>query len=362
MFNPSRLTLARELRGLTKKVLSERTGITSRSISNFENKLDYYPSDETVFSFSKELAFPVSFFYSDDLDQPTPATASFRSMKSMSASRQKTVLTVGAIGFALDRFLNSHFNQPAADLPDLTGESPEVAAASLRHHWGLGEHPIKNVMRLLEAKGVRIYSIGDQPKEVSAYSIWHDGLPFIFTNTQKSAEHARFTMCHELGHLLLHRNENDSFEDPRRIEQEADQFASSMLMPKNDILAHCPRIATRTSLINAKKRWGVSAAALAFRLHKAGLLTDWHYRMLCIEMSKNGDRTSEPEGMPNETSDRLRQMMSALSSEGVTRRIIGEALDVFPDVIDMLLFGIVPTAIEGGGRTSAKERPKLRIV
>ncbi|WP_244909293.1 helix-turn-helix domain-containing protein [Nitrospirillum viridazoti] len=342
--------------------MAEKTGLTARSISNFENQLDFSPSDETLQLLAETLRFPVSFFLADTLDQPTSDTASFRAMKSMSAARQHSVLAMGAFGFALDKWIDIQFEQPTADVPLMPSELPDVAALSLRHHWGLGEQPIKNVLKLLEAKGIRIYSLGNQPREVSAYALWHDGVPFVFLNYTKSAEHIRFALAHELAHLVLHRDIDPNDADARQIEREADRFASAFLMPHRDILAHAMRTPSRATLIQAKKRWGVSVTALAYRLHQLEFITDWHYRNLCIEMSKKGDRTHEPAGLPHETSSRLEKVFSALREDRISRAQIAENLHIFPSDLDELLFGLVPTVWQGEASVSSPSRAHLRVV
>jgi Zn-dependent peptidase ImmA (M78 family)/transcriptional regulator with XRE-family HTH domain len=362
MFNPTRLTLARELRGLTKRTLAEQTGLTVRSVSNFENKLDFSPSNETLALISGVLGFPVSFFIGDNLDQPTANTASFRALKSMNASRQHSVLAMGALAFSLDRWIDARFEQPSPDLPVMPTDDPDIAAVSLRHHWGLGELPVKNMIRLLEAKGVRIYSLGKQPREVSAYALWYDGLPFIFLNNSMSAEHVRFALAHEVAHLILHRDINPNEADARQIEKEADRFASSFLMPLRDVLANAPRLASRPSLIQLKKRWGVSVMAMAYRLHHLDLISDWHYRNLCIELSQKGDRSREPSGLPHETSMRLGKVFTALRDEGVTRADISKLLDIYPEDLDALLFGLVTTVIESNVVARTPSRAQLRVI
>jgi len=99
----------------------------------------------------------------------------------------------------LNDWVESRFDLPAPDLPDLRDEEPEVAASVLRQHWGLGERPIKNMVHLLESKGVRVYSLAENSVEVDAFALWHSKTPFVFLNTLKSAEHGRFDAAHELG-------------------------------------------------------------------------------------------------------------------------------------------------------------------
>jgi Zn-dependent peptidase ImmA (M78 family) len=161
-------------------------------------------------------------------------------------------------------WVESRFDLPAPDLLDLRDEQPEVAALVLRQHWGLGERPIKNMVHLLEAKGIRVYSLAENSVEVDAFALWHSKTPFVFLNTLKSAEHGRFDAAHELGHLVLHRHSGPQIPD---AEKQANAFASAFLTPRASVLARAPRMATLRNLIQLKKQWIVSVAALTYRLH-----------------------------------------------------------------------------------------------
>ncbi|MEK2654790.1 ImmA/IrrE family metallo-endopeptidase [Pseudomonas aeruginosa] len=49
--------------------------------------------------------------------------------------------------------------------------------------------------------------MAEETSQVNAFSCWRRGVtPFVFLNTQKSAEASRFDAAHELGHLVLHRH------------------------------------------------------------------------------------------------------------------------------------------------------------
>ena len=190
MFNPARLTLARKRRGLTKTGLAEEISVELRSVTAFEAG-EYPPSGETLSRIQTTLNFPMDFFYGDDLDEPTPDVASFRAMSKMTASQRDMALGEGAIALYLNRWLESKFELPQSDLQDLSREpSPEAAADSLRRYWGIGELPIRNMIHLLEFKGVRVFSLSIAAREVDAFSMWKETTPFIFLNTQKSSEHA----------------------------------------------------------------------------------------------------------------------------------------------------------------------------
>ncbi len=133
-------------------------------------------------------------------------------------------------------------------------------------------------------------------------------------------------------------------------------------MPKEMVRAHVPRGATRPDLIAAKHIWHVSLAALANRSHRVGLISDWQYRGLCIEMGQRGDRTKEPDPMPvRETSQVLAKVFAALREEGTTRSVIARELAISQADLDELIFGLLLLAVDGSGSGGAPG-PRLKLV
>lgn len=336
MFNRTRLTLARKRRGLTKKSLAQLVGLDSRSITGFEAG-EFAPSGETLQLLAKQLDFPVEFFAGDDLEEPRPEGASFRSMSRITASQRNAALSAGALAFLISDYVDARFDLPAPDLLDLRDETPTAAVEYLRQHWGIGERPIKNMIHLLEAKGVRVFSLTENFREVDAYSLWKDGRPFIFLNTMKSAEHSRFDAAHELAHLVLHRH--GELGGPF-AEKQTNEFAAAFLMPKARVRAASPIVPTINHLIDLKKIWGVSVTALAVRLHRLGLLSQWHYECLCIEIQRRGFRLNEPDPAPRETSQVWGKVFTSLKEDGITKSQLAKDLAISTREIEMLVFGL----------------------
>lgn len=343
---------------MNKTILAERIGVEPRAVLAYEAG-EYAPKDDVLARVSHELRFPVEFFFGPDLHEPAAETVSFRSMSRMSAAQRYAALGAGAIAFMLNDWIEEKFQLPVPDVLDLRDEEPEAAAGMLRQHWGLGERSIKNMVHLLEAKGVRVYSLMERNVEVDAFSLWRQCTPFVFLNTQKSAEQSRFDAAHELGHLVLHRHGGPRGQE---AERQAHAFASAFLMPRGSVLALAPRLATLAHVIKLKKHWIVSAAALVVRLHAVGLLTDWHYRTLCIEISQRGFRKKEPEGAPREQSEIIEKVLTALRAEGMSKSDIANALNIDVEELDSLVFGLVITALGGGGVTRTPRRGQLRVV
>ncbi|HXU19850.1 MAG TPA: ImmA/IrrE family metallo-endopeptidase [Verrucomicrobiae bacterium] len=360
MFNPNRLSVARKRQGLTKTDLAKRARVDLRSVTAYEAGV-YPPKLETAESLAAATKFPLEFLYGDDLDEPQPDTASFRAMSKMTATQRDMALSQGTIALHLSRWLETRFELPELDLPDLSREdSPEAAADSLRRHWGIGELPVRNMIHLLEAKGVRIFSLAINAREVDAFSLWKDITPFVFLNGNKSSEHSRYDAAHELGHLVLHRHGTPQGRDSER---EADRFASTFLMPTSSIIAHAMRNPSLPDLIKLKVIWIVSVAALNRRLYSAGMISDWQYRTLCIEIAKRGYRKHEPREAPREMSHILPSVFGALYEDGIGRADVAKALKIPRSELEQLMFGLTMTSIDGGrNQTGSPVKAKLTVV
>src|SRR5215475_14680964 len=153
MFSYRRLCLARQRRRLTAKALAEAAGVSYVTISRLENG-ENPPDEGTVTKLAQALSYPLKFFFQDDPESLDVNAVSFRSLSKMSAKERDAALAAGIIGLEVAAWIEERFILPKPDLLDLSYETdPEVAAKSLRQYWGIGEKPIGNMLRLLEAKG-----------------------------------------------------------------------------------------------------------------------------------------------------------------------------------------------------------------
>lgn len=378
MFFSSRLTVARQRRGWSKSELAQRAGVTPRTIGAWESDGSdrVCPSDDSLALLARVLQFPMNFFTAGEIDELSPDSASFRALSSITAAQRHAALAAGALAIEFSQWLDRRLELPAVDVLDLRGADPEAAAVAVRQHWAIGEKPIGNLVHLLEASGVRVFSLAEQCHEVDAFSLWRNGTPFVFLNTQKTPEHSRFDAAHELGHLVLHRHGHGGCDgapetqvEPdvkrgRKAEDEANAFASALLMPRTTLLAVTPRIPTLAKLIEIKQMWRVSLAALIHRLHRLRVLNDWQYRNLCIEISRHGYRDREPHGIAErETSQVLAMAFAELRRDnGMTRSDIARALHLPASELESLIFGLALAAVDGGASVTSQARGQLRLV
>ncbi|MFD3950186.1 helix-turn-helix domain-containing protein [Streptomyces albidoflavus] len=365
MFTPERLVLARKRRRMTQAALAAASGLSPQSINAFE-KHRKEPSAETLASLAWLLRFPPSFFAAPPAPEMQLDAVSFRAPTKMSALERDATLSSGAIAASLNTWLERRFRLPPPHVPTYPHLQPEQAAEQVRSAWGLGEGPVPNLVHLLEANGVRVFSLAPDCLEADAFSLIQSGTPYVFLNTRKTGERGRFDAAHELGHLVLHTEHRVA--GGRGGEPEANAFASAFLMPRAGVVAQQLTNASVERILSAKRRWGVSAMALAYRLKDLGLLSEWRHTQTVKKLAQMGYRTAEPHSLlARESSQLLAKVFDALRAKGMSAADVAEQMDIHPDDLNDYVFGLVPVSLDGGRQDeqhtpTPPARPGLRLV
>ncbi|TJZ94587.1 ImmA/IrrE family metallo-endopeptidase [Actinacidiphila oryziradicis] len=191
-------------------------------------------------------------------------------------------------------------------------DTPQEAAETLREDWGVGPGPIEDLVQLIEAAGALVVVRDLATTELDAVSQWvPGGRPLFLLNSHAPPDRFRFSLAHELGHVVMHTQPGEG----RRQEDEADHFAAELLMPYATIRDELKQGVDIPRLLELKARWGVSMAALIRRASSLNVITDWQYRNLMVEMSALGYRTTEPGVVPRETPQRLAQVVTRLEQQ-----------------------------------------------
>lgn len=359
-FNPSRLTLARQSFGWTKTKLSDEVGITPRRLADYENRGDT-PPPETRELLATALKVREDFFFSSE--PPVPENPSFRSLRSMSAGVRDMALAAASMTIEVSNWISNQFDLEPVSLPsDLAGADPSLAADLLRQRWTIGLQPAPNLVHLAELMGVRVFALSVQARSLDAFSFWNGDTPYIFVNARGTAERRRWDVAHELGHLLLHAGSHHLPSDRGR-EDEADAFASALLLPTEGLRRNPVRARRLDEIREYKLHWKVSAVALIRALHRLGYLTDWEYRNLAIEASKANLRRAEDD-IPVETSPVLSMVLTELRIRGLGPQHIANELHLRPADVRNMFHSLAPVAVGDDGDHAPTGRPErhLRIV
>jgi len=288
--NPEMLLLARESRGITQSQLAEKINVSQAAISKaekFSNKI----SEQLLSDISRELKYPISFFYQNGKRFST--TNPFHRKKQ--SIPQKTLDKIEAIAnikrIHIEKLLESieieSTSIPYVDKDEYS--SIEDIALHVRQLLRLPRGPIENITSIIENFGIPVILCDFYTDKIDGFTISNILTNIIFVNINMPWCRIRFTLAHELGHIILNHTPELGIED------EANQFASSFLMPKNDIYKDFlgERI-TLERIASLKPYWKVSMQSLIYRAKSLNLIDDKIYQNLWITLNKLGYKKREP--------------------------------------------------------------------
>lgn len=302
MYQLDRIKAAQNLRGFSHSKTAENLDIPLATLKKYLSGERTLPHDFWKKA-SQFFNVPLSYFDVKNSTSFSMSEVNFRARARIKASYSNSI----AEYISLAESINSYFSRNVKNLPIFnilddynldpdSDDSPEITALRIRSEWGLGIQPINNIISLLELKGIKIFSLPLNVREVDALSISLDGQPFILLDTYKSAERTRFDAAHELAHIFLHiydiQTPNDEI-DYKKRESEADRFASCFLMPDESFLQLAPKEMSIGNMIKYKSYWRVSLQAINYKAHKLNLLTDWVYRSNCMKINSLGYHKNE---------------------------------------------------------------------
>lgn len=282
-FDGNRLQVARRLRKYTKVQLAEAVGVTTTAIAQYEKNLNR-PSQAVANELALFLGLPRQFFGAGRPVNRLPAAeAHFRSLRSTTSAAREQALAFGELTLALVDLMSGYVDLPPVNLPELDLPSElsttviREAAQATRAHWGYPTGPLPSVVELLEANGIITVRLpGDVDRKVSAFSTFAGERPLVVLALgREDRARSRFDAAHEVGHLVLH---PDSEPGSKIVENQANVFASELLMPAAEIIDQLPRRIDWTRFHDLKRTWGVSLKALVYRAHTLGVMSDATYR------------------------------------------------------------------------------------
>jgi len=305
VFNGQNLKLARLYNGLTINELANKINISSQAESQYElGRIT--PQFDNLKKLSDALNFPISFFFQKSMSSVKTGSSYFRSLMKTSKKYRDEQITKIRFLAELYTVLAEYIEFPKVDLPENIEETkiPELSAQKLREYWNLGDKPIKNMVTLLESKGLIITSFETATNDIDAFSqyfgINEQPLYIIaFSDNKSSAARINFDLAHELGHIVLHEwsedNENISREEFKQQEKEANAFAAAFLLPKDKFTADLKFMPSEYGhYIELKKKWHVSIGAMLHRACELEIITQNQYQYNLRIMNSRNERVNEP--------------------------------------------------------------------
>ena len=293
--NPRTITIAMIARGFTQQSLAEQLEVTQGALSKWINGNNAVPID-VLDKISDILGYPNNFFYEDVRVLP----------RSMAYYRRKSNVSQGELNkIHYDLYIQKHALKKLLEFIDLPNNvpylnpdqfgTPQNIAQMVRQRWKMPRGPVSNLMNYAESAGIIVLWVDgidiDQYKGQVLPD--EDGLPIIALNKNMPADLQRFTLGHEIGHLVMHFADfiPETDIDP---ESSAHKFSAELLMPKTDIL---PDLAEGTSfqrLASLKPYWKTSISSIVRRAKDLEVINQQRYTSLNVQLSTQGMRKNEP--------------------------------------------------------------------
>ena len=333
-----RLRIVRKAQGLALRDLAKKIDgrVTPQAISLYERDASM-PSSSVLTALADALDVPAAYLAGHQ--EIKLKFGQFRTKRPMNM-RERGQLEAQILD-RLDRYLSVEqlLGMPRADwdkprsapypvLTELSGA--ERAAQAVRDSWGLGSDPIPNLAELLEDRGVKVFmtdlavqvdGLLAQVERLAATTI-----PVIVVRRMKWGDRQRFTMAHELGHLLM------SVDSRLNPEEAAHRFAGTFLMPAEALWAAMGKHRTSVyvrELLDIKRLFGVSVQALTHRCRALGIIDSRQFHRLQAEFEARGWSVApfeEPFPVPSEGVFRFERLCLRALAEGAVGTMEGAQL------------------------------------
>jgi len=346
-FNADLLQVARLAASLNQTSLSKQLGVAQNTLSRWESGIRE-PSEDEINRIADALGRPVSFFYRTE--RPLAVDAALMFHRKRAKTKQSTLQTLHA-KLNVTRLAIASLLKQLADwevrfhrMPIEDFSSAAEVAKLLRASWQVKAGPIRNLVEMVEAAGGIVIRFDFGTQDIDAVGWWPwDTPPLMFLNSSAPADRVRFSLAHELGHLIMHEVPSTT------MESEADLFASEFLVPQASARTELRDIKP-AKLWQLKQRWRVSGQCLVRRASDAGTIDERRYKSLMCYFSKQGWRKVEPYPIDAESSSTLTRILGAFTSDlGYSHVELRELMGVTDDEL-ATLFSVVPN------------RPRLRLI
>lgn len=345
----TRLRQARELLGWPQAQLAELTGIPAAQLSQYESGRKH-PSQDRLAAIGDALGFGAEWLRRPQIDGLPEGTVRFRKAAASTQRHSRQVRERLQVVYELVTELSAGVKLPEVTLPMLPAPANDTevfaAAAACRAAMGLpASGPVKNLTRALERSGTIVIGLPAVLEGHDGASIWSEVMtrPVVGCRSGLPGDRRRFTVAHELGHLVCHSRSSPT---AAVAEEQAHRFAAGFLVPPVDAYDDLAGPLTLTRLAGLKARWGVSIQALIQHAWRLGIIDDGRRRSLYQQLSARGWRTQEPVHVDEEIPRLFDQVLNLHYGAPAPLRQVAQRFGLPPHLVREFLGG--PTPAEPG--------------
>lgn len=295
-----RLKRAREAAGLNQRELADLAGISAMAISKYERE-ESTPSSGVLLELSKALGLRTEYFFRRT--EVSLSNVDYREHDKIPAKEEKKVLAdvleQVERWVALEEFLPTPWSIPFL-LPDglndriQSYDDIEEMAVAVRKAWDLGMNPVPDLIDMLESIGIKVFITRfDEHKHFNGLAAQVNDSPVIVVGKHWPGDRQRFTLAHELGHLILKERLSSNLDE----ETACNRFAGAFLVPKTNVVEALGNKRTwlePQELYSLKHEFGLSMQGWIHRAEDLSILPKSHSGKMWGYFKKRGWRVTEP--------------------------------------------------------------------
>lgn len=329
--NGLRIKQAREKALLTQAGLAKAVSVSQPMIAHIEQGLKQC-SSELADKIAESTGMRREFLCRSSGPTLPLGSMLFRARADTSAKKFAQTHAIANIVLEIFVDLAEKFQLPSVKLQPIAA-TPEEAAARTRTMLGLDDSsPIPHLMRAFEKAGGVILALPELEGR-EAFAVWEGNRPIIGIGPSANGDRLRFSMAHEIGHLILHNSPTAM----AQAEKEAHRFAGELLAPREAFVRDLSGPLTFEKLGLLKRKWGIAMSAILFRARELQIITRRIYDRLTIELAPY--RTQEPPEywIPVEKPRALRQMAEVLFGSTLMIESIAEKLSLSSEFVSDIL-------------------------
>lgn len=309
-------------------------GLSQSNLSKYEKGFGGL-SDNMLELVMSTLDFPMEFL-DKNIDNKVDSKHYRKKATITVRTRNEIDRTISLIAYCFDWL--SGF----VDIPEYTfgyydmdsGISSEELAMHIRNRYRLGGLPVCNICNFLERNGVFVYMWNSPNEEFDGVSLITDaGNHLVIVNRNRSNDRIRFTLAHELGHILMHECPDYPVFSNRDKEREANTFASEFLVPVQAARRNLHNVKLG-QLPELKRYWLVSMASLLEKAKSLDAITIEKYKSMRMEFSRRHWNRKEPYDVPVDNPTVFEQAYKLVSETlGYSMTMISESTGLPTDIL-----------------------------
>lgn len=291
----------RKKEGMSQADLAQKMeGLSKSSIEKFE-KGEMAPSPQNL----KRLAEVLNVM-EEDLVRPYILEIDYDVIRYRKRSKlpKKVIAAIQRkYGIMLERYIEIEmimedrvlFPFDYSDMPVSSPQDARRVARRFRSDMGWDDRPIVAPICQLEKKGVKVFTLDpteSENKDFDGMCYREGNLAVVVVKKCENTEHDRFTLFHEMGHLLMNTGDIQG----RELERLCHAFASEMLIPENRFKVLFPKGRIyRDTLKMIQREWGISCDAQLYKARDLGMITKNNFISYCVQKNRNSSLKQEME-------------------------------------------------------------------